>query len=135
MTGPASAHFPEGLKIDIKPGSDDNPINPRSPGLISVAVLQSDEFEPPSEEDPYHFGAPDVVSAGGGAQPDHEGHVEDVNGDGRYDLVLHFPTEATGFKGDESVGRLERERTRGENTGCPAPIMFPLLAGPTDSLH
>jgi len=111
LSGTVAAHFPSDLAIDIKPGSEENPINPNSNGVIPVAVLQTDEFDPTSEDVRYRFGAPDVVGDGGGARPAHDGHVEDVDGDGRDDLVLHFPTEETGFDGDESEGRLEWERT------------------------
>lgn len=106
----AAAHFPSGLDIDVKPGSDDNPVNPDSGGVIPVAVLQTDDFDPTSEDVRYRFGAPDVVADGGGARPAHSGHVEDVDGDGRDDLVLHFPVAEAGFDGDESEARLEWER-------------------------
>ncbi|MBX0296783.1 hypothetical protein [Haloarcula nitratireducens] len=111
LSGGVAAHFPATLEIDIKPGCEENPINPNSHGVIPVAVLQTGEFDPTSEAVRYRFGVPDVVAAGGGARPAHGGHVEDVDGDGRDDLVLHFPTDETGFDGDESEGRLEWERT------------------------
>lgn len=111
LSGQVAAHFPASLEIDIKSGSEENPINQNSNGVIPVAVLQTDEFDPMSEDVRYRFGAPDVVAEGGGARPAHDGHVEDVDGDDRDDLVLHFPTDETGFDGDESEGRLEWERT------------------------
>lgn len=111
LGGRAAAHFPPGLDVAVKPGSDRSPINPRSNGVTPVAVLGTDEFDPASEAVRYRFGAPDVVEAGGGARPAHAGHVEDVNGDGRPDLVLHFPTAEAGFDGDESEARVEWERT------------------------
>lgn len=117
LSGQVAAHFPADLTIDIKPGSEENPINPDSRGVIPVAVLQTDEFDPTSEDVRYRFGAPDVVADGGGARSAHGGHVEDVNGDGNDDLVLHFPTEETGFDGDESEGRLEWERTEAGHHG------------------
>lgn len=110
--GQAAAHFPPDLTIDIRPGSEDNPINPDSRGTVPVAVLQTDAFDPTTAAVRYRFGAPDVVADGGGSRPAHGSHVEDVDGDGRDDLVLHFPTEVTGFDGDESEGRLEWERTQ-----------------------
>ncbi|WP_245977807.1 hypothetical protein [Halopiger aswanensis] len=115
--GHVAAHFPASLEVDIKPGSEKNPINPKSNGVIPVAVLQTDEFDPTSEDVRYRFGAPDIVGEGGGARPKHDGHVEDVNGDGRDDLVLHFPIAETGFDGDTSGGRLEWERTEAGEHG------------------
>ncbi len=117
FSGHAAAHFPADLTIDIKPGSEDNSINPNSRGVVPVAVLQTDDFDPTSEDVRYRFGAPDVVGEGGGARPAHGGHIEDVNGDGLDDLVLQFPTEETGFDGDESEGRLEWERTEDGHHG------------------
>jgi len=114
VSGTAAAHFhgPEKspLEIDIKPGSDENPINPNSNGVIPVAVLQTDEFDPTSENVNYRFGATDVVKNGDGARPAHGGHVKDVDGDGNDDLLLHFPTEATGFTSDEEEGHLHWEK-------------------------
>lgn len=104
VTGVAVAHFPPGLTIDIKPVNDQNPINPKSRGLIPIAVHQTDEFDPTSEDVRYRFEAPGAVAGGDSARPTHGGHIEDVNGDGHDDLVRHFPTNKTGFDGDESEG-------------------------------
>lgn len=117
LTGSAAAHFPQELSIDIKPGSNDAPINPRSNGVITVAVLRTAEFDPISEDVRYRFGAPEVVGEGGGSQPAHGGHVEDVNGDGQDDLVLHFPASGTGFDGDESEGVLHWDRDESREHG------------------
>lgn len=119
LSGTAAAHFPDTLEIDVKPGSDENPINPRSRGVVPVAVLYT-EFEDGDENevvfDPterairYRFGAPDVVADGDGARPAHEGHVRDVNGDGHDDLVLHFPIRDTGLGGEATSAELRWER-------------------------
>lgn len=100
------------LEVDIKPCSDPNAINPDANGVIPVGIKQTDLFNPVERLDvsTLRFGAPDVVEGGGGASPAHGGHVEDVvpcEGDGMDDLVVHFPTEDTGFDGDEDIGRLE----------------------------
>lgn len=110
ISGSAVAHFPEGLSVDVKPGSDANPINPNKDGVIPVAVLQTDEFDPTNENVNYRFGAPDIVEEGRGARPKHDGHVSDIDGDGNDDLLLHFPTEKTGFDSDNERARLEWER-------------------------
>lgn len=117
LGGRAAAHFPAELDVEIEPGSDDAPINPDGRGLIPVAVLATDEFDPTSEDVRYRFGAPDVVEGGGGARPAHGGHVEDANGGRRAELVLHFPVDETGFDGDESEGRLEWEETEAGEHG------------------
>lgn len=112
ISGTPAVHFhgPEkpSLYTDIKPESDENPINPNSEGVILVAVLQTEEFDPTSENVNYRFGARDVVKNGGGARLVHSGHVKDVDGDA--DLLLHFLTANAGFNGDEDEGHLHWER-------------------------
>ncbi|QCS44106.1 hypothetical protein [Natrinema versiforme] len=110
LGGQAAAHFPPELEIEVRPGSDTAPINPDSCGMVPVAVVQTDEFDPTSEAVRYRFGAPDIVADGGGARPVHD-TVADVTGDGQEDRLLHFRTDETGFDGDESMGRLEWERS------------------------
>ena len=78
--------------IDIKPGSDDNPINPRSKGVIPVAVLTSNDF------DAQQIDVTTVVFGPKLAIPAHNGHIEDVNNDGLLDMLFHFRTEDTGIE-------------------------------------
>jgi probable HAF family extracellular repeat protein len=87
------------VTIDIKPGSDPATINPKSQGVIPVAILTTDTFDATTvNASTVRFGkngteAPPVQSA-----------VEDVNGDGLSDLILHFNTQATGIQcGDTSA--------------------------------
>jgi 6-phosphogluconolactonase (cycloisomerase 2 family) len=81
------------VAIDIKPGSDGNPINLRSRGIIPVAILGSAELD-----------VADVLWAGvrfgpDEAPPAHGGphELEDVNGDGRLDMMVRFRTQDTGI--------------------------------------
>jgi len=70
--------------IDIKPGSDPNSINPKSKGVIPVAILTDQNFDAATID------VSTVVFGPAGAQPKHNGHIEDVDGDGDNDLMLHF---------------------------------------------
>jgi hypothetical protein len=79
------------VSIDIKPGSDPNSINPRSNGVIPVAVLGSIDF------DATQVDVTTVTFGPDGASPAHDGHVEDVNDDGFMDAVFHFRTQETGI--------------------------------------
>jgi probable HAF family extracellular repeat protein len=81
------------IAIDIKPGSVPNSVNPRSHGLIPVAILTTDDLDA-TTVDPLsvRFGPSEAGEAHGRA------HIEDVNGDGRPDLVLHFRTDETGLQ-------------------------------------
>lgn len=102
--------------VDIKPGSDPNAINPRSRGVVPVAVLGSDDFDPVSRLDAssLRFGDISVVDGGGGARPVHGGHADDVDGDGNRDLVLHFPTRDADLASDAESGFLVGETVDGE---------------------
>jgi hypothetical protein len=74
-----------GVSVDVRPGDLVNLINLRSRGVIPVAILTTAELDA-SEVDPLSvlFGPASAVEAHG------RGHVEDVDGDGDHDLMLHF---------------------------------------------
>jgi hypothetical protein len=116
FANPAAAHFPEELEIDVKPGTDENPINPRSEGVTTVAVLQNDAFDPTSEAVRYRFGSPGTVADGSGATPVRY-RVRDVDGDGRNDLVLQFRTADTGFDRGDEVAELRWDRDESREHG------------------
>ena len=93
------------VAIDIKPGSDSNPIHLFSRGVIPVAVLGSDSFDV-NEIDKTTLafgpgGAGPARAAPTPRKPRHEkprrAHLEDVNADGFPDLVSHYRTEETGI--------------------------------------
>jgi len=95
--------------IDIKPGSDPNAINPKSKGVIPVAILGQDAFD---------FTRVDVTTLDfEGAAPAHDltdpivyaDHLQDVNGDGYVDLVCHFNTQDTGIEKGHPEACLEFE--------------------------
>jgi len=86
--------------VDIKPGSDVNPINPRSRGVIPVAILGSETF------DAAEVGVSTLAFGPDGAPLADESrvHLVDVNGDGFTDLLAHFRTQETGIaSGDEEA--------------------------------
>jgi hypothetical protein len=86
-----------GIEIDIKPGSNTNPINLKSKGRCPVAVLTTDEFDA-SEIDP-------ATVRFAGAAPVH--HVlEDVDADGDIDLILHFKTQELNLTNNSSEAEL-----------------------------
>jgi len=79
------------IDIDIKPGSDPNSINSKSMGLVPVAILSSADFDATSVD------VTTVTFGPGQAAPVHSGHLEDVNGDGLTDMVVHFAQKDTGL--------------------------------------
>ena len=81
-----------GVEIDIKPGSERNPVNPKSQGVLPVAVFSSSTFDA-TDVDPSTVllaGAPVAQNPDDGGWMIHEG---DENGDGLMDVRLHFETE------------------------------------------
>jgi hypothetical protein len=89
--------------IDIKPGSDPNSVNPRSKGVIPVAILGSIDF------DSTQVVFTTVTFGPDGASPAHDGHVDDVNDDGFMDAVFHFKTQDTGIVCGDTEATLSGE--------------------------
>ena len=105
--------FVHEVQIDIKPGSDTNPINcaSKEDGVIPIAILTTQEFDATTVD---HT----TVLFEGVAEAHAKRHAKDVDGDGDIDLMFHFrqnettltceSTEATlvgkTFSGDLFIG-------------------------------
>lgn len=87
------------VSIDIAPGSSTNPINTKSGGVIPVAVLGSASFHVQTiNVTKLWFGPASAKPAHNLSEPlTYASHLQDVNGDGFTDLVLHFPQRDTGL--------------------------------------
>jgi hypothetical protein len=90
---------PVSVKIDIMPGSFPNSINPKSNAPITVAILTTDTFDATTvDPSTVRFGA-----TGTKATP-MRFSLEDVNRDGRADLLIQFRTRDTDIAcGDASA--------------------------------
>jgi len=99
------------ITIDIKPGSQTNPINPKSSGKIPVAILSTPDFDAPSEVDKTSLTFGRTGDEHSLAFCNKKG--EDVNGDGLRDLVCHFKTKLTGFKFGDTEGILKGQTVGG----------------------
>lgn len=80
------------VTIDIKPEEVPNSINPRNNGVIPVAILTNAAFNA-ANVDPasVRFGATGTEAAAVHSA------MEDVDGDGDVDMILHFRTQQTGI--------------------------------------
>lgn len=99
------------VQIDIHPGEDPNPINLKSDGSVPVAILSSGDLDVPN----------DLVidSMTFGRTGDEDSLLfcnqagEDVNSDGRADLVCHFSAAATALVQGDDVAILRGTRRNG----------------------
>ncbi len=105
------------VRIDIKPDDRRNEINPRSRGKIEVAILSAAGFDARQVDvDSLRFGrtgAEDSLSTDPRGRPRY--HYEDVNCDGRLDLVVEFETELTGLRSGDTKGVLTGRLKTGQS--------------------
>jgi len=86
-----------GMTIDIKPGDEQNNINLNSKGVVPVAVLTTEQFDA-ATVDP-------ATALFAGALPE-RWKLEDVDGDGKDDLLLHFRTQELELDPDSTEATL-----------------------------
>jgi hypothetical protein len=97
------------VTIDIRPGNAINPINPRSRGTISVAILTTETFDATMVDwTTVRFGA-----IGTETNPI-QATVRDVNHDKFPDLLLVFETEETGIQCGDGFASLTGQTFDGE---------------------
>jgi len=103
--GKIYAFGPLPVYVDIKPGSCPNPLNPKSRGVLTVAVLGTEDFDvttidpasillaregcEDSGVEPLRWNYEDVATPFEGELCD----CHDLNGDGYLDLILKFKTQ------------------------------------------
>jgi uncharacterized delta-60 repeat protein len=77
--------------VDVRPDSSVNVIPLQSNGVVPVAIITTNSFDAATVD-------PATVCFGRDCTEKHGvGHREDVNGDGRLDLLLHYETAETGI--------------------------------------
>jgi len=104
---PASSG-PVTVNVDIMPGSDVNPINLKSNGVIPVAILSTSVFDATTIDG--------VTVSFAGASPSHKsGHYEDVNGDGKLDWLCHFKTQETSIQEGQTTANLTGKTKSGQD--------------------
>jgi hypothetical protein len=99
------------VTIDIKPGETPNSVNPRNRGVIPVGILSTAAFSAPAmiRTNSLTFGRTgDEPSLAFCAS-------QDLNGDGRTDLICHFETEKTDFRSGVTKGVLRGKTTSNIN--------------------
>jgi hypothetical protein len=97
------------MVVDIAPGDQTNSINLVSNGVIPVAILTTDTLDATTiDTSSLRFGP------NGAQSRDAFGHLEDVNGDGRLDLVVHFRVQETGIRCGDTAASLTGNTSGGQ---------------------
>ena len=104
LAAPVAAIGAIDIAVDIKPGSDSNPLNVWSKGVIPVAILGTEDFDATTVNASTvvltwpGITLPDRAGAGAEAEgvPPLRWALEDVNRDGFMDIGLKYSMEAAG---------------------------------------
>jgi len=96
--------IPVPISIDIKPGSYPNSINLSSKGVVPVAIITTPGFDAGTVDiDTVKFADASPLRSG----------LEDVDGDGDIDMILHFDTQALKLDRTSTSARLTALTTGG----------------------
>lgn len=110
------------VTVDVSPRNTTNEVNLTRGGAVAVAILTTDDFNA-TTVDPASvcFGDAEAPAQRTCTEQHRTGHLEDVNGDRRLDLLLHFDVGSTGIDfGDTSACLLARTRDGVGLYGCNA---------------
>ena len=113
------------VALVVRPGSAENPVNPKSHGIIQVAILGTNGFDASTiDQASLRFGLGQALAEG-------NGHLVDLNGDGQLDLVLHFRTQDSGVQCSDTSVSITGQTLNGiliqgsdsiTTVGCPCPV-------------
>lgn len=106
------------VEMDIKPGSDENPVNLRSRGVLPVAILTTDAFDA-ADVDVSSLTLGDGDGDDTSVAASHHASLEDVDDDGDLDLSLKFRTEELVENGDLADGTTELFLNGATSDGTP----------------
>jgi hypothetical protein len=88
--------------VDIKPGAYPNQINVKGKGVVTVAILSTTIFDASSvNAATLKFGPSQATETHA------KGHMEDADGDGDLDMVLHFELQKTGLQCGDTQATLK----------------------------
>lgn len=108
------------VSVDVKPDSDDNVIPLTANGVVPVAILSTASFDA-GDVDPTSvcFGDAEAAAERACVPRQPQGHLEDVNRDGRLDLLLQYDVAATGIdRGDTQACLSGKTRSGTAIEGC-----------------
>ncbi|WLE98702.1 MAG: hypothetical protein QTN59_07635 [Candidatus Electrothrix communis] len=97
--------YKKNVTIDIKPGGEPNCFNLNGHGVIPVAILGTENFDPCTEVDPDSLGLLGMSVRVRGKQGPLS-HCEDVNADGYFDLVVQFEDDASEWSEGQTSAEL-----------------------------
>lgn len=104
------------ILLDIKPNLVPNSIDPNNQGVLPAAILTTStgtgellNFDA-TTVDPLSL----VFGPLGARETHNRGHIQDVDGDGDLDLILHFKTEDTGIQCGDTEASLTGETFIGQ---------------------